>query len=589
LGRTLSSWSSADTSQQNFLSLFTEASTSIGNLVHGLARAHSTAVTSIANTIVDQQIKVVYRILSSDRVPQVVSAIQLLAQLVTSGGTSIADMLYRLVVSDFNVWPKLLSRKGSMREKEISKAAKTRKFSHTAGVRPHAIEFLIALIENASPTSKESVLTNRLFMGPIVKFLPLDSNATVCNLIRCLYAHVLLDKNLPRKVKSTVFNTENMLFKIISVHGQDDGSHEDRVVRDNLISQFLLEACTTYGNGVCFHNRGWYPPPLQGDQDVGFQFYNGSLLRFITQLRPLDIAFHRDILMAVLHKCADLRGPYLQSISSPARPDLSFLFISQAGLLQEIISLPLPSPFTTDSSLPDIPPPTKIVVENLIMPPAANENFLVAGRGHESRLIRYTSSQLLYAILTKLKELQDAIRMGGEPWYGFLEEVFSMVHKRLPEPSSLLRAYSQSSSSPLLAVCCLKVLLLYGEVFTDGDQKFDLKTLGATLQSEWSIATTIDLLDRVLLLKLTEQNDKIIWWTRKSTTCVYGRLLTSRRRQNTSWSSARETHINPVGLCSATTGCGSGEVAGQDRRFPIRDNCTADKSIIPCTRLSKRR
>jgi len=451
---------------------------------------------------------------------QIVSTIQLLTQLVTSGGTPIVDMLCRLVVSEFNAWPKLLSRYGRMRETEISQAAaKTRRLPDTPGARPYAIEFLIAIIEKASSANKENILTNRVFMRPIIKFLPLDSNTTVCNFVRCLHAHVLLDKKVPRKVKSAVFNMENILFKITSVHGQQKGSPEDQATRDDLISQFLLEACTTYGNGVCYQDRGWYPPPLQSDQELGFQFYNGSLLRFITQLRPLDIGFHRDILMAILRKCADLRRPYLESLSNPAQPGLSFAFISQAALLQEIIALPLPAPFAIDPDLPDTPPPIEVVVENL-MPALIDESYLTPIRGHESRLVRYALSQLVHAVLSKLKELQEATRTGGEIWAGFLGEISAKLYGRLPEPSALLKAYSQTSDSPLLSLSCLKILLLYSEVFS-GIQKLESKALGAALQSEWTIVTTADLLQRVLLLKLTEQNDEITWWTRLSTNCVY--------------------------------------------------------------------
>jgi hypothetical protein len=493
-------------------------------------------VISIANALVDGQIKSVYRILSSDKMPQVISAIQLLTELVKSGGPPVADMFYRLVVSDFNAWPKLLSRKGSMREKEISRAAKTRKVSHNLGARPEAIEFIIVILEAASSTVKASIVTNRLFTSPIVKFLPLDPIKTVCNLVRCLHAQVLLDKNVPRKAKSVIFNTENLLFRVTSLHGQNNGSPVDQAVRDDLICRFLLDACTTYGNGVCYQDRGWYPPPLQGDQEVGFQFYNGSLLRFITQLRPLDVLFHRHVLLATLRKCGDLRGPYLQSISSPVRPDLSFAFTSRAGLVQEIISLPLPEPFTTDANLPDTPPSTKVVLGN-ILPAVLHEAYFLPTGGHVSRLVRYALSQLLHAVLTKLKELQDATRNGGEVWHDFLEQILVIAYRRLPELSSLLKTYSQSPDTPLLSVSCLKGLLLYGDVFS-GIQTLDAKAIGATLQDAWNITTTMDLLQRVLLLKLTEQNDEIIWWNRQGMSSVC-RVLTRRRRKDSARSSTR--------------------------------------------------
>jgi hypothetical protein len=166
-----------------------------------------------------------------------------------------------------------------------------------------------------------------------------------------------------------------------------------------------------------------------------------------------------------------------------------------------------------------------------------HEIFFLPTRVHESRLVRYALSQLLHAVLTKLKELQDATRNGGEVWHDFLEQILVIAYRRLPELSSLLKTYSQSPDTPLLSVSCLKGLLLYGDVFS-GIQTLDAKAIGATLQDAWNITTTMDLLQRVLLLKLTEQNDEIIWWNRQGMSSVC-RVLTRRRRKDSARSSTR--------------------------------------------------
>ena len=257
--------------------MVTHAATSLRNLVQTLATAHSPVITLIANALVDQQIKAVYRILSSDKMQQVISTIQLLTQLVKSGGPPIADMLYRLVVSDFNAWPKLLSRKGSMREKEILQAAKTRKLSHYAGPRPEAIEFIIAIIEAASSTIKAGLVTNRLLTSPILKFLPLDAITTVCNLVRCLHTHILLDKSLPRKAKSAIFNTENLLFRVTSLYGQDDGSPgdqlstEDRVLFESVARLILHDNQGTLQEQLDRRHNPKSTPPLLEPKGLPFR------------------------------------------------------------------------------------------------------------------------------------------------------------------------------------------------------------------------------------------------------------------------------------------------------------------------------
>src|SRR5262245_1972296 len=102
---------------------------------------------SIVHIILDHQIKTVYRVLSSGRFAPTVAALQLLTELALVPRSPAPDMLYRLVVSGFNVWPKLLSRREATREKEIINAAKRRKAEDQPNVRSCSVNFVLAILK----------------------------------------------------------------------------------------------------------------------------------------------------------------------------------------------------------------------------------------------------------------------------------------------------------------------------------------------------------------------------------------------------------------------------------------------------------
>lgn len=327
---------------------------------------------SIVHTIADKQLKNIYRTLSSGILGITAATIQLLTKLALVSQSSTSDMLYRLVVSGFNAWPKLLSKKGSMREKEIQRASKKQRTDQWADIRSYAVSLLIAILSNGNTTTKECLLGNYLLISPLVKFLPLDRDSTIINLLNCLSNHILLDKKISRSVKSVFFNTDHILYRIISLHGRH--AFQDPVDLDNVIRQFLSNACTTTGNGICFEDRGWYPRVNPAAQDSDSRIHNGSLLQFLQRLRPLENDLHYSLTLEILGKCAELRAPYFSKLVNPTQPSLTFSFISEVNFWIEIINLPLPKEFTSSTSLPDEPPPTAIVLANLL-PPFSRSNI----------------------------------------------------------------------------------------------------------------------------------------------------------------------------------------------------------------------
>jgi nucleolar pre-ribosomal-associated protein 1 len=426
-------------------------------------------------------------------------------------------MICRLVVSGFNGWPKLISTKGKWREKEIRSAEK-RLFDRNAEVRASAINFIVALLANGSVTTKESILGNRLLISPVVRYLPMDTNDTLLPLLNCLRIHVLLDNKISRSAKSTFFNIEQFLVRIMCLHGRKWENFPSQEISDlnDAVQQFLVDACTTPGNGVCYEDRGWYPKLDPAAYDSDSQIHNGSLLRLLSQLGPVENEFHRFLTLRILETCAELRAPYLSTTQNPAQPSLTFNFISEVSLWKEIITMPLPKPFTVNGNLPVEPPPTTTVLAN-IMPTVLTQQYLTNGLFHKSALVRYDTCQIVFAILSKTKELKDVIHSGGSLWRAQLDVIFESLSRRLPEISSILKLYSLNSGYPLAANCTMKVLSLYSEVLSNvtPNQKIDAKPLIAAVQSDWTFATPIDLLDKIHLLRFIHEHNEVNWWSRQ--------------------------------------------------------------------------
>ena len=534
---------------------------------------------SIVHTIPDQQLRTIYRTLSSGVLGVTAATIQLLTKLALVAQSSTSDMLYRMVVSGFNAWPKLLSKKGSMREKEIQRASKKQRTDQWADIRSYAVSLLVAILSNGNTTTKEYLLGNYLLISPLVKFLPLDRDSTIIDLLTCLSDHILPDKKISRSVKSAFFNTDQLLYRIISLHGRH--TSQDPVDLDNVIREFLCYACTTTGNGICFEDRGWYPRLDPAAQDSDSQIHNGSLLRFLQRLQPLENDFHRSLTLEVLKKCAELRAPYFSKLLNPTQPSLTFSFISEVNFLIEIINLPLPKEITFSPSLPDEPPPTAVVLANLL-PTILTKQYLTNAVGHQSALVRHSICLLILTILNKVRELKSIIGSKELAWQIQLDSILESISRRLPEPSSILTLYSKSADYSLTATCSIKVLLLYSELLSSitSTRKVDAKSIVLAFQKEWSFMTPIDILDKMYLLRFIHEHSEIIWWSRSS--ILHCKTFADLIR---SWSIATcdppaEAHFDTSSSRKTTNGVRSRQASSKKQLLSIRHNYQSYPRIV---------
>jgi len=447
-------------------------------------------------------------------------------------------MLYRLVVSGFNVFPKLLSRKEATREKEILRLSKRRQSGNRISLRTCSVHLLLAIIRHASTTTRDSLLGNRVVMSPFIRFMPLDSDSTLLEIIDTLEMHVLRDRRISRAVKSAFFGMEQCLLRIANLYRESPDETGANTLSER-VRDFLLNGCLHPGNAICFEDRGWYPRLDISNHSSDVQLYNILLYRFIMQLRPMEDHFHRQLTLKALEVCPELRAPYLAKFQRTVDPSLTLSFVSALSLWAEILQLPLPRNLGDVTSLPDEPPPLETVSENVI-PSFFNKSYLSSSLTHNIPLVSYLTSQLIFSVLSRLSELESRYLAGSSRWQTQWEEILERVARILPDPTVLAGLCSRGASKPLLRHSGVRILSLYTKLMPHRVTNFKLnfKLLLATFSSEWDLTNPLNLIDGLHLLNIINEQEDLDWWSRQGSTfqnCV----LTLRVQAIVDWNTIK--------------------------------------------------
>ena len=403
-----------------------------------------------------------------------------------------------------------------MREKEIRKAAQIRKTDRRTEIRASSVQLLLSLIERGGMTTKENLLNNRALTSPLIKFLALDSDEIILSVIETLKTHVLNDKKLARAVKTGFFASENLLSRLITLAEHDD-IHSEQLT--NTVEQFLVDACTIPGNGICFEDRGWYPrADTTATDEVESKLHNVILYRFLIQLRPVENIFHRTLALAILKQSQELVAPYFARLQISNNVNLTFSLISSLSLWTEIIDLPLPNPFGDTTGLPEDPPPIAIIIGS-IMPAIFTKAYLSSGIQSGKPLVRLYMLQLVYTVLNKVQLLKTAAQSGNQKWHDQFDTILETVSRRLPDPQTVLKVYTTSSEHQLNASAAVKVLVLYTDLLSaiSAMPRIDAKLITSALQTEWDFTSPTGFFNQLYFLRVIHEQGDINWWSKQGT------------------------------------------------------------------------
>lgn len=326
-------------------------------------------------------------------------------------------------------------------------------------IRTMSVRFFLSFLQNGEPSVRNEMLGLRSWITPLFKHLKSDTAPTVCDLLDCMATKVLAEKDIPRATKTNAFN-EWILSHIFSLHsrqdpakrtrkrgeggGEEEGEEGEEKPLACVVLEFLLKACTQKGSGICFPDRGWYPPGHSENDEkrrTAPRVCNRVLSAFLPHIKPFADTVQLDLMLQILRNSPELVADHFLSGSSFSfEPKLTSTWIGYCTFLSSVIALPIPENFGAPEP-PTLPPPAKVVIEN-IMPKPLSKAVMAKCLTHENRLIGFLATRLLTTAFQKLRAVLDALETAAsaihdptETWKKCRFEVTEEFCKRIPDVS----------------------------------------------------------------------------------------------------------------------------------------------------------
>jgi nucleolar pre-ribosomal-associated protein 1 len=407
-------------------------------------------------------------------------------------------------------------------------------------VRTVYLRFFLSFLQNGEPSVRNGVLGLRSWITPIFKHLKTDSAEIIRDFLECMTTRVLDEKEIPRATKTNFFN-EWTLSHVLGLYTREEtvkvskaGKEEEKPLAD-IAHEFLLNACTKRGAGICFPDHGWYPPGHSDGEEKkknAPKVHNRILSSLLTSIRPYADTMQLDLALGICKTCPELVADHF--LSNPAfsfEPKLTSTWIGYSTFLGSIITLPIPENFGAPTASA-LPPPTNVIVEN-ILPKPLNKTVLTKCLTHENGLIKFLTTRLLVTAFQKLRSVLDALDAGAaavhdptESWKKCRFDVVEEFCRRIPDASVVSSIGSGKSDAQGLLQIEVKTRLLADYYTTIPEMassgRFDVNVaLGKFLQNEDDDQKGMRLLEMGHLLKIANEVPDVKWWnkTGKCITC----------------------------------------------------------------------
>ncbi|KAK7440039.1 hypothetical protein VKT23_017290 [Stygiomarasmius scandens] len=300
---------------------------------------------------------------------------------------------------------------------------------------------LISFIDSDASTQVKSTFLeqHRDALLAVFKGLHQDPYPVVRRVLEICWSGLWSDPKIKRTVKIGLFNeiTIGHLLKLYDrPHAEDDDPEH---VPADLAHHFLLAICTRPGQGICFKDRGWYPPEVDGaktreddpeheesqDRRKGGRIYNKILANVLKNLKANEDPRQQELTLKILTACPELVAGYWSGAGLTLEPRLSSKWIANISLFGTIISLSipttsflLPAPSNAPSSsstnanvdmYQPTPPPLSTIIEN-ILPSVNTKNHFSKGLQSNNGLVMHCTALALSKCLIKYQRVREVFR-----------------------------------------------------------------------------------------------------------------------------------------------------------------------------------
>ncbi|CEP11420.1 hypothetical protein [Parasitella parasitica] len=408
----------------------------------------------LIQTVLQRQMKYIYRGISSMRIPHCQSTFRLLTSIVSFNESTARDLF-----TTFN-----FQAEGFLRASRYRQTKKNKKpQSYIYDLRTNYIQFVLAFFKHADAEIKKQVLGVKGFVNGVFVGMDEDAYPLIEETLSVMYENLILDTNVPRSVKAFFFSSYILekLAKIYARFEEEETVLGETGIPADLVHHFLISICSVPDVGVCFKGTTWYPakPTANSDESTkNSKITNRALAKFIATLKPSDDMRQQELVLRILGACPELVQEFWRNTTLMFEPRMSSKWLANVTVLQKVIQLPVPSLYYGETQLyPTEPPSVDTILDN-ILPNAFNRSPGSKGLQHASPLVRYTTMVVLSAVFQKYGkvaqsmqkviialETTEANSKPSENWKKCLESVREGLRRRVPEIQTLVALHKQTT------------------------------------------------------------------------------------------------------------------------------------------------
>lgn len=446
---------------------------------------------SIGRTLLQsRQQELIARNLSADKGKEFIFSptLRLLRELICLDGGTLAKPMFRGQSLTF----KSLARNMGIKHLGVGLEDLKR-----PSARTNAIRFFLSALKFLPTEGKAELLSQRELPPALTKSLLDDPPYLIFEILETLRNHVVKDSKLAGYSKSKLLNSLT-LGRLASLYQyKHDGATMEGsgTTVEEAVHAFLILACTSSSAGVLRPQSGFYPrnvdpdaallPSADDEVEPGLESIiwmnrfkddvpvRNSILADFTQsssLRPWSSQRHSDLLVTVFQAAPELVAHYfINKRSFTFEPKLSATWIGYSAFLFKTIESPLPDYFGHKNGYAPLPPPTSIIIDNII-PLPMDQKILVKCLTQKVELVSFVAVRLLVMAIQKL---QAALKMHAEAakaqskplWDDSARKLVDAFCQRAPGIKEVIACYREVGDSDLLQrEAASKLLRLYYEV-----------------------------------------------------------------------------------------------------------------------------
>ncbi|KAK0735695.1 ribosome 60S biogenesis N-terminal-domain-containing protein [Apiosordaria backusii] len=392
--------------------------------------------------------------------------LRLLREAVSFDGGAIARPLFRA---------RATMLKSLARNMGIVHMGEDKEDTKRPSARTNAIQFFLSAIKYLHPEAKKELLSQRDIVSALTRDVKQDPPYLLKELLTGLKTHIIMDDKVPREAKSNLLNTSTLVRLSALYQYRLDSPAEDEPSIADLAHELLLTVCTNPACGVLRQDSGFYPRELDPNttiptaelDDLGLEAVvwmnkfkndvpvrNFTLSNFLPNLRPWSSVKQSELITSIFRVAPELVANYfLSNKSFTFEPKLSATWIGYAAFLFNTVILPIPENLCRGPSVPELPPPTSIVLDN-ILPLPLNQKALVRCLEHKSNMIKFFATRIMVVAIEKLDAViriyQGTSRSNQTIWNEAARRLVDEFCQRSPGIRNMINACQKIPTQDLL-------------------------------------------------------------------------------------------------------------------------------------------